>query len=58
MNSERAQLIEELKQVFGFDNEGDLMNHLQNTGLVADEAVSLKDVPVCDLKRAHFVATL
>ncbi len=48
----RDRLIEELRIKYHCGAEIVLMNHLQDVGLVSDEAVNLQDVPDRDLIKA------
>lgn len=49
--SDRTTILAELYRITNHSEAG-LMNHLQNRGLVADEAVALSDVPDADLLSA------
>lgn len=53
--TERETLIRRLKSIHGIraDKEIELMNHLQQNGLVSDNCVTLADVPLVDLQRAY-----
>ena len=46
-------LTASLKQATGLASDLDLMNHLQDLGLVSDEAVTIADCAYVDLKRAY-----
>jgi len=49
---DRKSLINEVKRQLRVWKDAPLMNVLQNRGIVADEAVTLDDVPDADLLRA------
>lgn len=53
--TDRETLIRRLKSIHGIraDKENELMNHLQENGLVSDECINLADVPDDDLLRAY-----
>lgn len=48
----RAELQNALRHALNAQTDIELMNKLQDIGLVSDEAVYLSDVPDCDIKAA------
>lgn len=49
----REELIKQLMIEFNKETHIELMNVLQDEGLVSDEAVTIDDVPTSDLQKAH-----
>ena len=45
--------MEELRRKFGVNNDVELMNELQDIGLVSDEAVTIEECADRDLVRAY-----
>jgi len=50
--SERDLIIHKLHKIHGTKTKSELMNELQNTGQVSDDAITLDQVPTLDLYRA------
>lgn len=50
--TDRARLASLLRMATGAKNDTELMNYLQNSGLVSDNAVTIDDVAEADLSAA------
>lgn len=49
----REKIHQHLRSVWGVTNNTELMNHLQNAGIISDNCVGIEDVPDSDLMRAY-----